>query len=386
MKAIVLILIAAAVLLVAYVGRWFYRHLHFPALKILKTATEDQRLAQIDRWLRSLHDRHEFNGGVLIGRDGGPLLMTTYGFTDHTAEHELTTRSSFRLASVSKQFTAAGILVLVEQGRIGLDHPVTEHLNGFPYPDVTVRHLLNHTSGIPDVYMRLAKKHRGEVGDVLRITDVPELIQKYPPERRSQSGRRFAYSNTNYVLLAAVIEEVSKLSFERFMQEELFEPLGMTNSRVWTLLSSAPFPSKASDFDQMRETRTEVTPTWIDGIAGDGAVFCSLEDMLIWNRFWLGNPLISADLMAKAFEPPTLDRKSRFAYGFGWVIKEHRVGHGGRWLGAHTYVMRYHDRNTCLVVLDNSSNLRIGLITRQLEKAITPLLSQNAPSHSNHES
>ena len=378
MKTIILILIGAAVLLVAFVGGWYYRYLYFPKFKILKTAVEDQRLAQIDRWLGSLHGRQKFNGGVLIARDGGPLLMKTYGFTDHTATQELTTRSSFRLASVSKQFTAAGILVLVEHGRIMLDDSVAQYLEGFPYPDVTVEHLLNQTSGIPDVYMRLAKKHRSEIGDVLRVTDVVKLIEKYPPKRRAQAGKRFLYSNTNYVLLAAVIEEVSKLSFERFMQKELFEPLGMKNSRVWTLLSSDPFPSKASDFSQVRESRTEVSPTWIDGIAGDGAVFCSLEDMLIWNEFWRGNPLISADLMAKCFERPTLTVRSRMVYGFGWILEENREYHGGAWLGAITFVVRYHDRNGWLAVLDNSRNFRAHRIARHIEKAIAPLLSGRA--------
>jgi CubicO group peptidase (beta-lactamase class C family) len=257
-----------------------------------------------------------------------------------------------------------------------LDDRVAQYLDGFPYPDVTVRNLLNQTSGIPDAYMSLATEHRDEFGEVLRISDVATLIQRHAPEQLWQAGEKFQYSNTNYVLLAAIIEKVSNQSMEEFMREELFKPLGMKNSRVWNRLSTAPFPHKASDFDQIGEMRTEVKPTWIDGIAGDGAVFCSLEDFLIWDEFWRGNPVISADLSAEALERARLNDGTQSDYGFGWVIEEDRVWHNGAWLGARTYIIRYLDTKGCLVVLDNSSNLRIDAITKQLEQASAPLVSK----------
>ena len=264
-QTIFVVLVGAGVLFVAYVAGWIYLQLRIPKLSIPQSATEQQRLAKIDWWLRNLHELHKFNGGVLIARDDAALLMSTYGFTDHTAESELTVTTPFRLASISKQFTAAAILVLVEQGRIVLDDPIVKYLHDFPWPDVTIRYLLNQTSGIPDIYMSLAEEHRAEVGEILCIADVVTLLRDYPPEV-ALPGSRYEYSNTNYVLLAAIIERVSQLSLETFMRKSLFEPLGMTGSRVWNRLSSDLFPDRAADFDQIGEHRTEVAPTWIDGI------------------------------------------------------------------------------------------------------------------------
>ena len=204
------------------------------------------------------------------------------------------------MASVTKQFTAAGILRLVEQGQIELDQPVGDHLQDFPFAGVTVRHLLNQTSGIPDVYMSLAKQHRKEFGDSLRITDVVDLIRRHPP-RAKLPGDEYRYSNTNYVLLAGVIESVSGMSYEDFMREELFEPLGMKHTRVWNRVSAIQeFPERAEDFEAIGSIRVPLPLTWIDGVAGDGAVFCSLQDFLIWDKFWTGNPLVSDRVLAEA--------------------------------------------------------------------------------------
>lgn len=175
MKKSALPLMGIVLLIGATLGYWLYRFLHIPALYIPNSVTKETRITQINQWLQTLQAQHKFNGGVLIAHQGEPLLMKTYGVTDHTATQALTTQSSFRLASVSKQFTAVGLLVLVEQGRVDLDALVADYLKRFPYVDVTVRHLLNQTSGIPDAYMALAEKHRHEFGDALSIVKPDEM-------------------------------------------------------------------------------------------------------------------------------------------------------------------------------------------------------------------
>jgi CubicO group peptidase (beta-lactamase class C family) len=277
------------------------------------------------------------------------------------------------LASVTKQFTAAGILRLVEQGQIELDQPVGDHLQDFPFAGVTVRHLLNQTSGIPDVYMSLAKQHRKEFGDSLRITDVVDLIRRHPP-RAKLPGDEYRYSNTNYVLLAGVIESVSGMSYEDFMREELFEPLGMKHTRVWNRVSAIQeFPERAEDFEAIGSIRVPLPLTWIDSVAGDGAVFCSLQDFLIWDEFWNGNPLVSDRVLGEAFVRPKLNDGSLSDYGFGWLMRGRSgrlVMHNGRWLGAGTYIMRDAGSGLCLVVLDNSQNHRLGRIAVRLQSEV----------------
>lgn len=347
---------------------WIWSFFRVPNLEIPATANTMERVEHIDRWLQQLHAEKRFNGAVLIVRDGEPLLMKTYGFTDHTARESLTNQSSFRLASVSKQFTAAGVLMLVARGTLELDRPVDEYLEDFPYRNVTIRHLLNQTSGVPDVYMSLAEGHRDEVGKVLTLTNAVDLINRYPA-RASIPGDAYAYSNTNYILLARIIEIVSSRTFEQFMGEELFEPLGMKNTRVWNRLSKErTFSNKTSDFNQLLGTAVE--PSWLDGVAGDGAVFCSIEDFVIWDDFWRGNELISDDVLSQAFDNPKLNDGSFSNYGFGWVLTDDGAWHNGVWLGAATYISRgVHDRN-CIVLLDNSSCLIVDGMIAELEREV----------------
>jgi CubicO group peptidase (beta-lactamase class C family) len=293
------LILATFLLLCCGVGYYVYAWLQVDPVAVAPNASEAERLTAVGRWLDDQFEKFKFNGGVLVVRDGEVLLSKTCGFTDHTATQRLNDHSAFRLASVSKQFTAAGALRLADMGLLDLDDPVAKHLEGFTIENVTIRHLLNQTSGIPDDYMSLAEQHRETLGEVLTISDVVNLVKQYskldhPP------GSVMEYSNTNYLLLAGIVEAVSEVPFEQFMHENLFQPLGMNDTRVWNLRSSERSPNQANDFDQVDEERTPVETTWIDGVAGDGAVFCSLHDFVIWDQFWEGSPLVSDQLLREA--------------------------------------------------------------------------------------
>jgi CubicO group peptidase (beta-lactamase class C family) len=353
-----------------------YAWFHVGPVELAPEASDAERLAAVDYWLDEQFENHKFNGGVLFVRRGEVLLSKTCGFTDHTAKQRLDDHSAFQLASVSKQFTAAGVLRLAEIGSLTLDDPVAMHLDGFISDKVTIRHLLNQTSGIPDVYMDLAEEHRKELGESLTTSDVIGLVKQYA-ELKHQPGDEMEYSNTNYVLLAGIVETVSGMSFERFMHEELFEPLGMHDTRVWNLLSTERSPNQASDFDQVDEDRSPVETPWIDGVAGDGAVYCSLHDFVIWDQFWEGNPLISNELLRQATTRPKLNDGTTSDYGFGWVIERKGHWHNGAWLGANTFIARYPQSRCCLVVLDNSSNPRVDEIAGRLVEALLPILAED---------
>lgn len=358
------------------VGYYIYAWLRVDPIAIASDASAIDRIVAVEEWLDDQFEKHKFNGGVLIIRDGKVLLSKTCGYTDSSAVHRLDNHTAFQLASVSKQFTAAGVLRLAEMNLLDLDDLVAEHLKDFPFENVTVRHLLNQTSGIPDEYMHLAEEHRGTVGEVLTISKVVELVGRHSKADRAP-GDAMEYSNTNYVLLAGVIEAVSGKSFEKFMSEELFQPLGMSDTRVWTLLSEQRSPNQAFDFDQIDDERTPVEPTWLDGVAGDGAVFCSLNDFVIWDRFWYGNSRVSNTLLEQAFDRPKLRDGSRSDYGFGWVVERKRQWHNGAWLGANTYIVRYPKTRSCLVVLDNSANLRLGTIADEIEETLKPIFTDD---------
>ncbi|MEM1249866.1 MAG: serine hydrolase domain-containing protein [Acidobacteriota bacterium] len=345
-----------------------------PPFEVEPRATEAERLQSFDLWLAELHQDNKFNGGVLIAREGEPLLMKSYGFADASAERPLAEDSAFRLASVSKQFTATAILLLVQDQALRLDVPVATYLEGFPYPDVTITHLLQQTSGIPDVYLTRAEKEKEHLGDVLRVQDVPKLLIEDPPEPFAAPGAVYAYSNTNYVTLAALVEVASGLSFEEFTTQRIFQPLGMKDSRVWNLVSEVPFPNRVRDFQQRGRKRKPLDPTWIDGVAGDGAVHTSLRDLLRWDAFWRQDDdsprILSPELLAAAQEPPTLTDGSSSTYAFGLEVLEDRIEHSGGWLGARTYFARYPADGTCIAILDNSASETTGAVLAAARKAL----------------
>ena len=215
--------------------------------------------------------------------------------------------------------------------------------------------------------MDLAEKNKDRIGDVLSIQEVVDLVVSNPTTPNAKPLEQYAYSNTGYVLLAGIIEIISQQSFEDFMRLELFEPLGMKNTRVWNLLSEdTTFENKTSSFNAF--WKKPLQPGFIDGVAGDGAVFSSLEDFLIWDQFWYSNNLISAATLQEAFKAPTLANGKTSNYGFGWILQGDVVWHNGGWLGARTFFSRNTKNKTCLVLLDNSANASSGAILKELSK------------------
>ena len=232
-------------------------------LNIPKSASMQVKLVSIDQWLLKLSKEKKFNGAILVSKDNEPDLIKTYGYQDLQKETPLTLQSSFRLGSVSKQFTAMAIMILQKQGRLEYDDPVQKYLPSFPYKDVSIRHLLTHTSGVAD-YMDLALKeyfslftkigfylnqsmvnlfYNGESSEykdhytVLTSKDVLRMVGKYSSKRLFLSGDKYLYSNTGYVILSLIVENISGTPFEAFLDKEIFYPLNMKNSSFWNLFT-----------------------------------------------------------------------------------------------------------------------------------------------------
>ena len=348
-----------------------------PKLKIAGNYTSPENLEIIDSWFEELHKLGKFNGTAMIAKNSKALLSKAYGYVDVSLSNKLSTKSSFRLASVSKQFTAFGIMLLVEKDSMDYDDLVVNHIDDFPYKGVTIRHLLNMTSGIPDIYVHLAEKYKSEVGPVLSLSKATDLIIKHPSYGKSPNGvpndyanpnESYFYNNTNYMLLACIIEKVSKKTFEQFMQEEVFLPFQMKNTRVWNPWSSnQTFLNKAGEFETYNGLK-EVQPTWLDGAPGASGIFSSIEDLLIWDKMLYSNLLVSNNNLKEAFKSPTLTNGQKSNYGFGWQIYDEGVWHTGAWLGARTFIIRNTKKKECIIILDNSSNSKsINSIINELK-------------------
>ena len=369
-----------------------------PNLDIDSHAELETIIVSIDNWLKNLSSKKKFNGAILIALDGVPNLMKTYGYLDFARTKTLTTKSSFRLASVSKQFTAMAIMKLKEKGKISFDDPVDNYIGNFPYSDVTIRHLLTHTSGVPD-YEELVLNFKNksstkyfyrtgqskenlnfkgepslykETYDILSMKDVLNLVIKYKEKRKFIAGDKFKYSNTGYVLLAYIVEQVSGKTFEKFMDQEIFYPLLMDNSSVWNLNTSV---GKLKERVEGTNKNKLNDYTWLDGIAGDGAVFVCIEDFIKWDQSLANNTLISQSTFQEAISPFITSRGDTSYYGFGWdlIEKKSSMDHSGSWVGAGTYIYRNPENGLLFVLLDSSTNHEMRKISKTILKILVDI-------------
>jgi len=370
---IILWTIGVGVVFIIGVFIFTYLKLNIPDLEVSPEDSTSKKIEKADAWLKSLQEKNHFNGAVLLIKNDTVLLKNTYGYMDGSQKELLTNSAMFRLASVSKQFTATGIMLLKSQGKLDFDNTIVKYLPELPYEDVTIRHLLNHTSGIPDIYMNFPNDYKQEVGELLTNVKVVQLLAKSNKPLQGRPLDAYAYSNTGYVLLAAIIERVSEQTFENFMQTELFEKVGLNETRVWNLISKdKTFKNKTASFDNVLGDIEVLTPGILDGVAGDGAVFSSINDFEKWNQFWYTNDLISKSIMNEAFKQPKLNNGKLSNYGFGWQVipDRHAVWHNGGWLGARTVIIRNTKLKNCMVILDNSSTLNIDAISKKLVKVL----------------
>ena len=320
--------------------------------------------------LSDAYEAGTFNGAVVICKDGDIEFEEYFGVKDAGGD-TLTRTSAFRLASLSKAYTAAGVLRLCDQGKLDLDGPVQAVMPEFPYADVTPRHLLNHTSGIADMYLDAAETNKDSLAPLLTISEVVDMVNTQPWPKRP-AGEVFEYSNTGYVFAAGLIEHVSGQTFEEFMRTELFEPMGMANTRVWNLTSAdSTFEGKTSGFEWVQGKRIPVEPMWVDGVAGDGAVFTCGADLIKWERFWWqGNPRINDELLKAAFANPTTADGQITDYGLGWDLGEGVQFHTGGWLAASTYIIRIPSERVMAVAYSNAGDDAMEDIVLAIDRAL----------------
>ncbi len=339
----------------------------------------------IEQSIDQLLQRRGFNGSVLLAHKGEVVYNKSRGYSRYRGKEEFAEgQNIFQLASVSKQFTAFAILMLYEKGLLGIDDFVADHIEGFPYPTITIRHLLNHTSGLQNYFYVIDnfwnKERIPNHQDMLDLFISRSLPLNFTP------GRRFSYSNTGYTFLAMIVEKVSGLGFSEFIQENIFDPLGMENSFVFSPYTDLEKIGEKKNLTKGHERvgryLREIPVDPIDGITGDKGVFASAEDLLIWDNALENNLLVSEATRQMAFLPGNLRSGYRFNYGFGFRIKyagkENIVYHNGWWKGYRTAYIRL-PGNTLLVILNNTTASITGLerqITRIAKNSPVPVFAE----------
>ncbi len=327
-----------------------------PISPLLATA-----VSQIDAHMHALTELKLFSGAVLVARQGTVLLAKGYGMADYDQGQANNSQTQFRLASVTKQFTAMAILILHARGDLNIHDSICLYLSDCPaaWQSVTIRHLLSHTSGIAnytDFAAFAALETQPATPDQL-IGLFRDLPLTFAP------GTAYHYGNSGYVLLGRIIEQVSGQSYGDFLQAAIFAPLQMDHSG---------YAGSASDTISLAHSYADVgTPAKavdLSTLYAAGGLYSTVEDLYRWDQALATDQFIPADLRAEMFTPVA------GSYGYGWKIGDQGgrrvLAHAGSLSGCSTYIARYPDAAVTVIVLSNLENVAAGDISAYLAELV----------------
>lgn len=311
---------------------------------------------------------------LLVLRDGEAVVRRGYGMADLEGGVRATPQTSFRLASISKQFTAAAVLLLAEDGALRLDHPVRRWLPELPASAdaITLHHLLTHASGLIDYEDLMAPDATAQVhdADVLRLLAAQDRAYFSP-------GIGYRYSNSGYALLALVVERASGLRYARFLRERIFDPLGMRDA-VASEDGVSAVAHRAYGYSRDNGgswRRTDQSPT--SAVLGDGGIYASIDDLAKWGVALYDDRLLSDASRARAFAAhiatgePDVD-----AYGYGWRIHGETLWHSGETIGFRNVIVRWPRQRLTVVLLSNRNDPEPHALALRVAR---PFLSGCAP-------
>lgn len=287
---------------------------------------------------------------VLVIRDGQPVFRRSYGLANLEDKVAATPSTNYRLASISKQFTAACILLLAEDGKLSLDDPVKRWLPSLPAAAdaVTLRHLLSHTSGLIDYEDAMPENLTGQLHDA----DVLRILEKQD-RRYFAPGSDYRYSNSGYALLALVVGSASGGDFATFLRQRIFQPLGMDDTVAFEDGRSS-IARRAYGYSEIagRWVRTDQSPT--SAVLGDGGIYSSIDDLMKWDAALYDERLLKRSSLNLAFARATSTTEPDVPfYGFGWRINGDSVWHSGESIGFRNVIVRYPKHRLSIIVLSN---------------------------------
>lgn len=320
---------------------------------------------------------------VLLVADSGKVVYhKAFGYKNFDTKEPLDTASIFELASVTKQFTAMVVMMLKEEGKLGYDDPLEKYIPGLPYKNITIRHLLTHTSGLPD-YQAIMAEHWDRT-KVAGNSECIEYLKKYTPPKHFEPGEKYEYSNTGYMLLASVAEKASGIDFISFSRTRIFVPLEMTNTDIRTRDEKALLPQMAWGHiwvekkdayvraDSMLEFNYSI---WLGNRKGPGRISSTTTDLLKWDQALYQGQMVADSTLAQAFTPVTLNSGTNFSYGFGWTVQQHPVlgkvvRHSGSNPGYNTHIVRYIDKNRTIIILCNNAHSKFEDVLKRVEELV----------------
>ena len=322
----------------------------------IDTNLSDKRNRFIENYFQQRHRIKLFNGNILFAEKGQIIAHKSYGMAHFRNKEELTEEHSFQLASVSKTITAIATLQLVEEGILNLNDSIQQFFPNFPYKGMDIHQLLSHRTGMsqythfcdrPDSIWPDKSKTISN-NDVLDIMEQIVPLQNYPP------NKRYYYCNTNYLILASIIEKVTDQKFGDYVKANIFIPSGMTNSCIYDRTNKDELIKPAQGY----ENRIPWEDVYLNGCVGDKNVYSTTGDLLKFDRSLNLNLLINDSLKQMAFSPKNKTFKSNQNYGYGFRLKEHKeygkiVYHTGWWKGFRSYYIKVIEKDQTIIVLNN---------------------------------
>jgi len=285
----------------------------------------------------------------LVVRDGLPVFRHAYGLANLEAGTPATAATNYRLASMTKQFTAASILLLAEDGRLTLRDPVRKWLPSLPAAanDITLKHLLTHTSGLIDYedLMPQGTTQQLHDADVLHLLEAENRTYFAP-------GTQYRYSNSGYSLLALIVRSCSGKDFATFLRERIFRPLDMQNTVAFEEGVSTVV-SRAYGYSLVNNSWTRTDQSLTSAVLGDGGIYSSIDDLAKWDAALYDNRLLRQESLHSAFAPATKTDDPAVQYGFGWRITGESLWHSGETMGFRNVIVRFPAHHLSVVVLTN---------------------------------
>ncbi len=320
---------------------------------VLDSTFNERRAGTIDQYFKNRYYQGYFSGSILF-YDSGRYYSNSYGYANGKTKLANNANYPFQIASVSKTLTAYTILSLIDKKKIYLNTYVYQVLEGFPYKTITLAELLSHKSGIPN-YMHFADAYYKTKYRHLTNEDVLWMLKRYKPRLEFTPSSRYKYSNTNYVLLALIVEKLTGTPFENYMQDSIFKVVGMYNSYIFT--------PKMSLKDQLVQghdgPRTLFPFNYQNGAMGDKGVYTTVFDLLKFDQALRKHVLISPATLQNACTPHTPCRPTKDYYGYGWRIRYYDnhdtiIYHNGWWQGFKSYFIRWKNKDKCIIILANT--------------------------------
>ena len=354
------------------------KHAGFTPLTAKEKAYYNNAIAPL---YESLLVKRGFNGSILLAKNGEIVFEDYRGAINLKTKEPITANSPFHVASVSKTFTATVILKLMEEGKLSLDDKVEDYLPNFPYKNITIKNLLTHRSGLPkyDHFMagttrteiiavknkkgKLVKRRKtifipSKLTGIATNQDMLQYMINYRPPIEASPDRRYNYCNTNYAVLALIVEKISNMSFPHYMQTYVFGPLGMQHSYVFSIKDTANYtPSYNYNNSTFKLDK-------LDCIYGDKNVYTTVRDLLLWDRALYLGTFVSTKTLEMAYEPYSFEKRGQKNYGLGWhlFIKPPDptiVYHNGWWHGNNAVFKRLVSDSATVIILGNKFNRNI---------------------------